>query len=244
MREHGPLRDARRAAGVLQRGKAVRPDAVEVGGRVGPAGEPLAPAFEGLPEGRVRDGDLGDRAVPEALHPADDPRDERREERADAHGHDVLDGRVREDVREPVGEHVDDDERARAGVRELVPHLGGGVERVRVDEHAPRLEHTERGDGVREAVRHLQRDAVAGGEAELLAEVGRERVRECVDVAVAERTVHAVGHDLREGDPAAVTVSRGAEQLGKVALALGGDLVRDPLGVVGEPGTLCHAGGL
>jgi hypothetical protein len=86
-----------------------------------------------------------------------------------------------------VGEHVDDDERVRLGILELLAHLLGGVERVHVHQHAARLEDGEGGDGEAEAIGHLHRDAVARAEARDLAQVDRQRVRHLVDLREAER---------------------------------------------------------
>ena len=62
-------------------------------------------------------------------------------------------------------------------------HLLRGIERVDVDEDAARLEDAEGDDGIGEAVRDLHGDAVSGRERQLLAQIGREGVRQAIDLA-------------------------------------------------------------
>jgi hypothetical protein len=92
-----------------------------------------------------------------------------------------------------VGEHVDDDQRVRLGVGELLGHLLGGVQRVDVHQHAAGLEDAEGGDRESPGVGHLQRHAVALVQARDLAQVDGEGVRHLVDLREAQRAVHAVG---------------------------------------------------
>nr|WP_236967625.1 hypothetical protein [Microbacterium aurantiacum] len=185
----------------------------------------------------MRDGDRRERAVPDLLHHADDPRDDRGEELRDLHGDDRGDVGGREDLGEAIGEHVDHDEGFRARVGELLRHLGCRVERVGVHQDAPGLENPERDDRIAEAVRHLHGDPVALGEADHLAEVRGEVVGEGVDLGVAERAVHAVGHALGERGGRGV-FGRGVSDHRRDAVECeGAEIGRDALRIVLEPGS-------
>ena len=72
---------------------------------------------------------------------------------------------------------------------------GGGVERVGVHHHQPGLEAAEHRDRIRQAVGHLQRDAIAVREAGDLAQIHGELVGQPVDLAVGERALRAVGQE-------------------------------------------------
>ncbi len=67
--------------------------------------------------------------------------------------------------------------------------LGGGVLRIGVDDHQPRLERTEGGDGVLQRVGQLQRQAVTGLQPRMMAQVPGEGVGLPGQVGVAEAVI-------------------------------------------------------
>ena len=171
---------------------------------------------ERLREAQVRHAHGRQHAVPQLHHQADHRARHRREELRYLGDHDLADRRARQDLLQLVGEEVHDHQRLGAGIAELVLHLGARVERIGVHQHAPGLEHPEGDHRVGEAVGRLQGDARASGEAQPLAQIGGEGVREPVHLAIGERAVHAVGHAGGEGNPLGVTRRRLAHKLRQV----------------------------
>jgi hypothetical protein len=200
VRQHRALRNAGRATGILEHGDIVRLQMRAVVGDLDMVLRPVRAARgDGVGQPDMRQFDRRDGAVPVFLHqPHDAPRHGRKELRH-AGDDDVGDRVAARGDRHLVGEHVDDDERMRLGILELLAHLLGGIERVHVHQHAARLEDGEGGHGEAEAIGHLHRDPVARAEARDLAQVDRQRVRHLVDLREAERPVHPVGQDAGEG---------------------------------------------
>ena len=177
--EGRPLGDPGRPPGVLEERHVV------------PAGlrrtQRLPPALveRGREPHRIRQVERGHHL----LHPADHEIDESglREPEPVSHPHEdhVLDPGTADHLAEDAREVLDDDDGPRARVGELVLELAGGIEGVRIDDREAREQYSEYRDGVREEVRHHDRDPVArveteplevGGEAPASARRGRGRV--------------------------------------------------------------------
>ena len=125
-----------------------------------------------------------------------------------------------------VREVLEDQDRPRARVPELVLELARRVQRVGVDHRQPGAERADDRHRVLQDVRQHDGDAVALLQARHLLQVGRELAAQPVEVAVGERPVHQrVGRAIRELREAVLD-----ERLQR------GDLVRVDLGR--------HAGGV
>ena len=88
------------------------------------------------------------------------------------------------------GEILQHDHRLGAGILELVLELARRVERIDVDDRIARAQHGGGRYRILQHVRHHQRDAGALLQA-LALQIGRQRQRHLVEVAVADRLVHA-----------------------------------------------------
>jgi hypothetical protein len=162
MAEHRALGDARRAAGILQHRQIIGAGI----GRVildldAPVRAQSRAARERVTEQGMGMADWRQRPVPVALHQADDPAHHARHLFRDRREDDMLDRMDCGGFRQLVGEHVDDDERADTGIRELPPHLRAGIEGIGVDQHEAGLGDAECRDGKGEPVGHLKGDPVA-----------------------------------------------------------------------------------
>ncbi|OLQ81623.1 hypothetical protein BHX98_19960 [Acinetobacter baumannii] len=69
--------------------------------------------------------------------------------------------------------------------------FGRGVLRIGVDDHQPRLERAEGGDGVLQRVGQLQRQAVTGLQTRVIPEVAGEGVGAAAQFGIAEAVVAA-----------------------------------------------------
>ena len=99
-----------------------------------------------------------------------------------------------------------------AAVGKLMLHLRRRVERVGVDHHQPRLQAAKHRHRIGQAVRHLQRHAIAVREAGDLAQIHGELVREPIDVAVGDGALRAVRQEQREGRALAVLVDGSTDE--------------------------------
>ena len=218
MAQGRPFGDPGRAAGVLQERGVISCGAGRAQG--GPA-----PLLErtGEPD-RAREVERRDHL----LHPADHEVDESglREPEPISHPYEdhVLDPGTADHVGEDAREVLDDDDGPCARVGKLVFELAGGVERVRIDDREAREQHREYRDGIREEVRHHDRDPVARFEPEPL-EVGGERPRAFVELAIGNRDP-----EVRVGRPIAESAHTLLEQrhdgIVGVDVRLGGDALR------------------
>jgi len=77
-----------------------------------------------------------------------------------------------------------------AGIPELVLELARGIERVDVHHREARAQHGGGRNRILQHVRHHQRDAGALLQA-LALQIGRERLRHLVEIAIGDRLVHA-----------------------------------------------------
>ena len=202
MRQHRALGDARRAAGVLQERDVLGP---ERNGR-----QVLVPALAQ----RVRETHCARQAplrhllAHVAQHEVHDGRLREAEQVADARDDDGVEVDVVADLLQRVREVLEDHQRTRTGVAQLVPQLARRVHRVRVDDRETGTERAQDRDRVLQHVRQHDRDAVARPELRDLLQVGGEARAEHVELAVGQRAVHA-----REARPVAVPLDAALEQV-------------------------------
>ena len=97
-----------------------------------------------------------------------------------------------------VGKHIDDHQRLRTRILELVHHFFFGVERVGVDQHTTGLEHAKRHHRVGQTVGQLNRNPVTRLQAQHAAQVAGKCVRQRVNLGKSQTTVHAVGYHTGE----------------------------------------------
>ena len=97
--------------------------------------------------------------------------------------------------RKPAREYVDRNDRGRFGVRENMRHFMLRIERIDIDEHAPRLENAECGDRIGEPIGNLDRDPGSWLEVQRFAQIGGEGVRIAIDFRKGKACRHAVRHD-------------------------------------------------
>jgi len=190
-------------------------------GRVGRDVDPVAlqrhRAFGQRPvQADMLERDAWQALVPEALHRADHRARHRREELRHLADDDLADLSAVQDLRELVGEQVDDDQRLGTAVAELVFHFGRGIERIGVHQHATRLHDPEGHHRIGRAIGRLHRHPRPLRQAKHVAQVHGEGIRVPVDLRVTERTVHAVGHAGGEGGLRGKAGRRVAHQFGQV----------------------------
>jgi len=89
------------------------------------------------------------------------------------------------------GEVLQNDNRVRAGIGELVAQLARRVEGIAVDDHIAAAQSAERGDRILQQVRRHQRDAGAPRQARDVFEVACESARFQVEFAIGNRLAHA-----------------------------------------------------
>mmetsp|Transcript_23826 Transcript_23826/g.43018 ORF Transcript_23826/g.43018 Transcript_23826/m.43018 type:complete len:941 (+) Transcript_23826:2674-5496(+) len=141
-----------------------------------------------------------------------------------------------------VGKHIDDDQRMRFGILELLGHLVSGIKRIDVDEGTARLEHTKGDNGKAEAIGHLHCHPVAHIQARNLAQIRGKSIRHLVDLCVGERAVHAVGQHAGECLAALVSFGNGTDQFRQVAIGGRVDLRTHPRSIKRRPRPIwmCH----
>ena len=172
------------------------------------------------------------------LHATHDEVDERtlheREEVPHGRRHDVTAGRVGKSLFERAGEVFDDDDRFRARIAKRVIDFAGRVERIDVHDDHARAQTAEDGHDVLQEVRHHDRDAIPGYEAEAL-QVGGEVPGEGAHLAV--RDVHAhVGVARAVGEFAGRLVEDGR----KTGESVGVDFVRNAFRIGVVPNAIGH----
>ncbi len=203
--QHRSLGHARGAAGVLQAGQRIRGQRRRIIRDADAALLADLPARrERRAEALVRDLDRRQGAVPPALHHAHDAAHGAGHEFRHGDEDHLADGMAAQRLRQLVREHVDHDQRRDVCIGELAAHLLARVEGVGVHQHAARLEDAEGRDRIAQAIRRLQRDAVALLQPRDLAQIDGEIVGELIDLREAEIAEHAVRHDDRVGRLVAV----------------------------------------
>ena len=95
-------------------------------------------------------------------------------------------------------EQIDRDQADRAAVGELMHHFRGGVERIGVGHHQAGLQRAEHRDRIRQAIRHLDRDAIAGLEAGHLAQVDGELIGQPIGFFERDAALRSVRQPERE----------------------------------------------
>ncbi len=196
MRQHRAFGAAGGTAGVLQREQIVETD-VERGDR--PSLRQLFGAELQRVRERLRGHGIFRNHLPQALYRLHDQSRHRREQLGDAVDQNRFDLTVRNDGRELVGEHVDDEEQLRARIVQREFRLGHRVQRIEVHDHAARFGGAEQEDRVSETIRALNRDAVAFLQAELEAQIRGEFVGHPIDLRVRERPGGSGRQARREG---------------------------------------------
>ncbi|MGY4433208.1 hypothetical protein ACVWWO_005685 [Bradyrhizobium sp. F1.13.1] len=112
------------------------------------------------------------------------------EQVAHAADDDVLDLRLRDHLLDGVGEILQHDDGFGAGILELVLELARRVERIDIDHRETGAQYGCGRDRILQHIRHHDRDAGTALQASPL-QVGRHRQRHLVEVAIADRLVHA-----------------------------------------------------
>jgi hypothetical protein len=141
----------------------------------------------------------------------------------------MLDGRLGDHLLGGRGEVLDHDQRACAGVLQLVLQFPRRVQRIDIDDDRSGAKHGGHGDRVLQHVRQHDRDAIALGDAPRL-QVCRKLGGQPVDVAEADRPAHQ-----HVGRLIAIVVERLLHQCNQGRIALGIDARRHPLRIVLEP---------
>ena len=131
---------------------------------------------------------------------------------ASASDDDGFDRRAANRLLERAGEVLQDDNRLRARIGELVAKFARRVQWVAVDDHIARAQRAERGDRILQQVRHHQRHAGALGQARDILEVVRESAGLQIQFAIGNRLAHT-----DEGDPAAKLVEAFGNEIAKRA---------------------------
>jgi hypothetical protein len=140
-------------------------------------------------------------------------------------------GDPRQRLLQVAGEVGHDDDGLHAGILVLMLHLPGRVERVGVDHRQPRPQRPEQRHRVLQHVRHLQSDAVALGQPQVLAQEGGELAAQLAQLPERERDTH-----VRVTGPVGESFARGVEHVQDRPVLVGIDGGRDPLGVALHPG--------
>ncbi len=191
MSEHRALRDTRGAAGVLQECDVV------VRRRHRLERQELA-LFERVVEAQcarqlVRRDLLAhvahDQVHDRGLRPA--------ELVADAGDQHVLDTRPLDHLFERVREVLQDQDRLRTGIAQLMLELARGVERIRVDDSEPGAQRAEQRDRILQDVRQHDRDPVAPLQFRALLQPGREVACPPVELGISDRAAEAAESALR-----------------------------------------------
>jgi hypothetical protein len=143
---------------------------------------------------------------------------------------DGLHAGLPDDLLERVGEVLEDHDRFRSRVVELVLELARRVERVAVDDHHPGAQHAEERDRVLQRVGHHERDARALLEAGAILQPGCEIAREPVELGEREGRIHA-----RERRERCETLAALHENVADAREFVGVDLGRNPRRVRLEP---------
>ncbi len=232
MGQHRALRDAGRAAGVLQESDVVVID-LDVRQLAEPAERKrIFEAHLVLDAIRrhelldVTDDEIGDQRLRETEHVAERGRD------------DVLDRRrMRQHFGDRRREVVEHDERAGAGVVELMLELARCVERIGVHDRQPGAQDAERRDRILQHVGQHDRDAIALGELEVVEEIGGELRAEAVDFVVGQRLAH-----VRVRGAVAELVEGRSEHVGDRAIRVDVYFRRHPGRVVRQPGPIVVRG--
>ena len=177
------LGDAGGAAGILQEGDVIERELRLVELQAAAGGERL------VERDRARDRPGRHHLLHLADHQVDDHALEAEQVAHAADDH-MLDRGPRDHLLHRGGEILQNDDRFRAGILELMLELARGVERVDVHHRIAGAQHGGGRDRVLQHVRHHQRDAGALLQA-LALQIGAECCRHLVEVAVADRLVHA-----------------------------------------------------
>ena len=153
VREHGAFAHPGGTTGILERrqGGGAEPGGVGGGSNVALTHQGGATG-QGLDATRHRYAARRDDPVPILHHIVSDEADEGRKEVGDTHQYHMLNLTLGEHGGELIGKEIDNDQDTGTTVIELVYHLGGGVERVHIDQHTARLERSKGPEWVREAV--------------------------------------------------------------------------------------------
>lgn len=180
VREHRTLRRSSRSAGVLQECQVVRADRRRREARGRPAGERLPQAHRLW-------------KIESRHHALDVPGEEvdggtpgQRRKIREPCGEDVPDGGVCDDLRQYVSEVLQDHDRARARIDQLMMQLPRRIERIGVHDREPRTQRAEDRHRVLEQVRHHERHAFPGSEADL-EEVGGEPAGKALEIRKGQR---------------------------------------------------------
>ena len=229
VQQRGALGQPGGAAGVLQEG-----DVVALHRH--PRGRPAPTLFDHLIEAQHA-APVGERQAEFRHHLPDVPDHEVDQQAAPQRQgipqrgqHHMAHGGVFDHLLQRVGDVLQDDDGLGAGVVELVLQLPCGVERVDVDHHHARTQHTGDGHHVLRAVGHHQRDAGAALQA-LLLQPGGKGSRLLVDVREAQRVVHVHLGTLR-----GVAAEGFVQQVHQAVCRVHPDLCRHPLGILRQPG--------
>ena len=232
VREDRALRDARRAARVLEERDVGVADLVRRETVLGPLGERRA-EVDGVRKV------VGGHHLLDAAHDEVDERAlHKGEEIAHGRRHDVAAFGAFERMLERASEVFDDDDRLCAGVAQRVLHFARSVEGVHVHHDEARPQAGKEGDDVLQEVRHHDGHAVARLQVGKTLQIAREVARELHHAAIRNRHAHvdpgvAVGELLRR------TVENGRDA--RIVIRI--DFVRNVGGIDVEPGVLgCHGG--
>ena len=142
----------------------------------------------------------------------------------------VFERRAIDRLFERAGEVLQNDNRLRARIDELMLELTRRVERVAIDDHVARAQRAEGGDRILQHVRHHERDTGASRQARNILQVAREGARLQVQFAIGHRLAHA-----DEGDPIAKLFEAGLDEIAERALRARVNLGRHALGIGLQP---------
>ena len=184
MGEHGAFGDARRAAGVLQKG------------------EVLVPGFRRLPwqstalaqgsgeRDRARDPPRRHHALYVFHQEIHGEALQRRQHVADLRCYNMFDLSIGDDLVQRVGAVLQDHDGLGSGILQLVLQLAGGIERVAVDGRVTGAEDAKQRNRVLQQVGHHERHPGSGLQLQSALQIGAEVARLPFQLGIADRVPH------------------------------------------------------
>ena len=184
---------------------------------------------------RTRQAEGGHHLLDGAHHKVDDRALEQAQLIPHSAQHDVLHGAAMHAVLQRLGKVLDDDDGLCTRVLELMLQLAGGVQRIDVDHHKARTQHSRHGNRVLRHIGHHQRHAIAALQAQAL-QIGGEDLALCIDLRKGQLLAHE-----GIGNLAGVPGKRLFHQRNQGWVLRWIDICRNSLWIGAEPRTVTHS---